>query len=88
MAELKHRICERCWFDVVLVRDTRPQGVGEDMTLRMPVQVIGREPAPCCVCGGLCVTSIFFRRHQDDLRCRGRHDDWASWANVNPAPSP
>jgi hypothetical protein len=84
MAEWTHRICERDWFDTVLIRDTRPPGVTENDELRMPVRLQDRDPEPCCVCGVLSVSGIYFRRHQDDLICGGLHDpqEYGAWSKV------
>jgi hypothetical protein len=88
MAEWTHRICEKDWFDTTLERDTMPPGVSETGEFRMPVRLPDREPEPCCVCGVLCVSGIYFRRHPEDLRCTGRHDpdDWHLWSQVGARP--
>lgn len=63
-----------------------PPGMTEDGTYRMPVQVLGEdgrpEPAPCCVCGGMSITGIYFREREDVLLCGGRHDRevWGMWS--------
>ena len=103
MTEWTHRTCERCWFDgterVERVHNSEdykliitPPIQGEfDGSFRMPTQVKETEPGACCVCGGLTITGIFFRRSQDELPCQGRHEpeQLGSWSRVSlPTPTP
>lgn len=89
MAEWNHRICERCWFDGP--KSEHPSMPG---AFRMPVRVKDWgpkeddiepvEPGLCCYCGGLTVTGIFVREDENDVLCKGRHDEsqWSEWAKV------
>ncbi len=83
---LNHRICERCWFDAEDPATGEPRGVYEDGTYRTPVQVRAPEPGPCCVCGGLTITGIFFRSRPESLLCHGDHDNPGDWSRVTTRP--
>lgn len=102
MGEWTHRACERCWFDgtefltktasrtwdlsevepIGLVREGEHAGA-----YRMPVQVKDVEPGACCVCAGMTITGIFFRRDESALQCRGRHapEQLGEWSRVGTA---
>jgi hypothetical protein len=56
----------------------------------MPVQVKEIEPGLCCYCGGLCITGIFTRENENDVLCKGRHEEsqWHEWARVALAKPP
>lgn len=100
MAEWTHRCCERCWFDGTEwlerqgesrnfeLREVEPLGVINDGAhagaYRMPTQVVDSEPGPCCVCGGMTITGIYFRRNETELRCLGRHEpeQLGQWSRV------
>lgn len=85
MAEWMHRCCERCWFDGYHGPPLMfTAGPGPDL-FRLPTQVVGDEPGVCCACAGATVTGIYVRRDQNELRCKGRHDDVSAWTRVDPA---
>lgn len=65
-------------------RKSRPE---EPDVYLMPNQVRDAEPGPCCFCGGMTITGIFVRRDENDVLCRGRHDDPSSWSRVSMAES-
>ena len=104
MAEWTHRCCERCWFDGKEVlhkmddghwdlREVEPIGAMSDPEhanlYRTPVQVVDAEPGACCVCGGMTITGIFFRRDERELLCLGRHEpeQLGEWSRIGLAAS-
>lgn len=100
MAEWDHRCCERCWFDGAERLERRDDQIPDweiirtdpiqgdlDGAYRHPSQVKDADPGACCVCGGMTITGIFFRRDQDELLCAGRHEDLGSWSRVSVEPA-
>lgn len=92
MTEFNHRICERDWFDSD--KSEHPSIPG---AFRMPIRVKDWgpdedkvQPGLCCYCGGLTVTGIFVRQHEDEVLCGGRHDEsqWHEWGRVALPPPP
>ncbi len=71
-----------------LVKQGEPLGIIKEGkhkgAYRMPVQSTEAEPGVCCFCGGMTITGIFTRIHQDEVLCKGRHepDQLGDWSRV------